>query len=182
MTQLSIPQIAGWWEREGGPSTRTVEWVAISLAESSGFTDAVSVTNAIGLWQEEPDHAGEYGYPVSALFDPQVNAFIAVRLSGYGTNCAAWDTAYANIYASGRYGFLGYPEHGSAAWNNLATVANVLGRSAIPGGPAPTQPGLGQDLPAAIARWQDWGGHKLPALTGHLATSRGHINRLYTAP
>ena len=182
MTILTIPQVAGWWEREGGPSTRTVEFVAIAIAESSLNTDAVSVTDAIGLWQEEPPHAAEYGFQVSGLYDPQVNAFIAVRLSGYGTNCAAWDTAYLNIYASGRYGFLGYPERGSAAWNNLATVANVLGRSAIPGGPPPTQPDLGQDLPGAIARWQDLGGRQLPALGRSLLDQRAHLNRAYTAP
>lgn len=180
--QLTIPQIAGWWEREGGPPTRTVEFVAIALAESSGYTDAVSVTDAIGLWQEEPPHAGEYGYPVSALYDPQVNAFIAVRLSGYGTNCAAWDTAYANIYASGRYGFLGYPERGSAAWNNLATVGNVLGRSTIPGGPPPQSPDLGQDLPGAIARWQTLTAAQLPGLGRQLLDQRARLNRAYTAP
>lgn len=180
MTVLTIPQVAGWWEREGGPSSRTVEFVAIAIAESSLDTAAVSVTDAIGLWQEEPDHAGEYGYPVSALYDPQVNAFIAVRLSGFGSNCAAWDTAYRNIYASGRYGFLGYPEQGSAAWNNLATVANVLGRSAIPAAQLPPMPGISTDLPGAVSRWQDVAGRQLPGLSRALLAQRARLNRLYT--
>lgn len=179
---LTMQQVAGWWEREGGPSTRTVEWVAIAMGESSFDDTVVSSAGAIGLWQIMPFHAAEYGFQVGGLYDPQVNAFIAVRLSGYGTNCAAWDSAYLDINRSGRYGFLGYPERGSADWNNLATVANVLGRSAIPGGPPPQQPGLGQDLPAAVARWQELGGQQLPALGRSLLSQRAHLSRLYTAP
>lgn len=182
MTTWSIPNVAAFWESEGGPVARVVVFVSIAIAESSLDDAAVSVTDAIGLWQEEPGHAGEYGYAVSDLYNPRVNAFIAVRLSGFGSNCAAWDTAYANIYSSGRYSFLGFPEQGSAAWNNLAMVANVLGRS--PGVTPITnaEPGITTDLPGAVSRWQDLGGRQLPALGRQLLDQRARLDRVYTAP
>lgn len=179
MTVLTYHQAYAWWVQEGGPRSRGVEFVAIAIAESSLNTDAVSVTDAIGVWQEEPEHAGEYGYPVSALYDPQVNAFIAVRLSGFGQNCAAWDTAYADIYASGRYAFLAYPEHGSAAANNIPAVANVLGvNPGIPQG-FPGAPPLGHDLPSAVQRWQDLAGRQIPGQAAALLRQRQRLNGLY---
>lgn len=181
MTVLTARQVANWWEAEGGPRSRDVEWVAIALGESSLDTGAVSPAGAIGLWQIMPEHAAEYGFQVSGLYDPQVNAYIAVRLSGYGQNCAAWDSAYRDIYSSGRYAYLAYPERGSADWNNLAAVANELGQSSgagqLPGGP----PGIGTELNGAVARWQELGRQQLPALSRYLAAQRHGINRMYTA-
>ena len=178
--QLTARQVASWWEAEGGPAARAVEWVAIAMGESSFYTDAVSSAGAIGLWQIMPFHAAEYGFQVSGLYDPQVNALIAVRLSGYGANCAAWDSAYANIYASGRYSFLAYPERGSADYNNIPTVANLLGQHPGPvPSPAPT-PGVTSDLAAATARWQDIAGKQLPGLGRQLAAQRARLDRLYT--
>jgi soluble lytic murein transglycosylase-like protein len=129
MTVFTARQVAAVWEFTGGPHNRDVEWVAIAMGESGLRTDALSPAGAIGLWQIMPFHAAEFGYSVGQLYEPAVNALIAVRLSGYGTNCAAWDSAYANIYASGRYRFLGFPEQGSADYNNLPAAANELGRN-----------------------------------------------------
>lgn len=177
---LTARQVANWWLAEGGPSARTVEWVAIAMGESSFDDTVVSSAGAIGLWQIMPFHAAEYGFQVGGLYDPQVNAYIAVRLSGYGVNCAAWDSAYRDISASGRYGFLGYPETGSADYNNIPTVANLLGQHPGPApGPAPT-PGVSSDLPAATARWQDLAGRQLPGLRRTLLTQRARLNRMYT--
>lgn len=177
---LTAHQVADVWVQEGGPASRVVEWCAISLAESGFRTDAVSVTGAIGLWQEEPEHAGEYGFQVSGLYDPQVNAYIAVRLSGHGTNCAAWDTAYLDIYASGRYSYLAFPERGSAAYNNLGTIANLLGRNPNYNVTTAIPQVVGAELPNTIERWQELGGRSIPSLTRTLLHERSRVQRLYT--
>jgi hypothetical protein len=97
------------------------------MGESGLRTDVVSPAGAIGLWQIMPFWAGHFGFSVDRLYDPVINAILTARISGYGTNCAAWDSAYANIYRSGRYSFLGFPEQGSADYNNLPAAANELG-------------------------------------------------------
>ena len=179
MAVLSVRQVYDLWVYVGGPTTRGVEFVAIAIAESSLDTGATSVTDARGLWQEEPFWAGVYGYTPADLYNPQVNALIATKISGGGQNCAAWDTAYADINASGRYSFLGFPEHGSAASNNLPYVQNLLR-----GVPAPTQqqinpPPIGQELPSAVARWQDLGGRQIPGQAAALQRIRAAVDRLY---
>lgn len=177
---LTARQVADVWEAEGGPVSRAVEWVAIAMGESSFYTNAVSSAGAIGLWQIMPFHAGEFGITVDSLYDPRTNALVAVGLSGHGANCAAWDSCYRNIYASGRYGFLGYPEQGSADWNNIPTVANLLGQHPGPAPPPAPTPGVTSDLPAATARWQDLAGRQLPGLGRQLAAQRARLDRLYT--
>lgn len=176
---LTAQQVAGWWQDEGGPASRDVEWVAISMGESSFDDTVVSPAGAIGLWQIMPFHAAEYGFQVSGLYDPQVNAYIAVRLSGYGTNCAAWDTCYLDINASGRYSFLGFPEQGSAAWNNIPAVAAMLGKNPNYSATGGMPPVSGQDLDRAAARWQDLAGHQLPGLGRTLLRQRARLDRLY---
>lgn len=180
MTLWSARQVGGFWEGAGGPASRVVEWVAIALGESSFYDNAVSSAGAIGLWQIMPFHAGEFGITVDSLYDPRTNALVAVSLSGHGANCAAWDSAYLDIQASGRYTFLGFPERGSADWNNLAAVANELGRHPVIPGPGPQAPGLGADLPGAVARWQDLSGRQLPGLNARLAQVRAAADRAYT--
>lgn len=136
MTQLSALQVADLWIAAGGPRNRAVEWTAIALGESGYRTDAVSSAGAIGLWQIMPFNAGPHGYTVADLYNPLDNARIAVAMSGHGANCAAWDSAYRNINASGRYSFLAWPEVGSADYHNLAVVAVQLGHDKL-GGAAP---------------------------------------------
>lgn len=129
MTLLTAHQVAGYWTGAGGPRNRAVEWVAIAMGESGLDDSVVSSAGAIGLWQIMPFHAAEFGITVDSLYDPRTNALVAVSLSGYGTNCAAWDSCYLDIQRSGRYAFLGWPEQGSADYNNLATAANELGQN-----------------------------------------------------
>lgn len=135
--QLTAQQVADLWIAAGGPKNRAVEWTAISLGESSYDTQALSSAGAIGLWQIMPEHAAEYGYTVADLYNPIVNARIAVKLSGGGTNCAAWDSCYADIYTSGRYAMLSWPEQGSADYNNLQIVAVQLGHDKLGGAVPP---------------------------------------------
>lgn len=146
MTVLTAPQVAGYWEGAGGPKSRIVEWVAISLGESSYDTSAVSSAGAIGLWQIMPFNAAPYGYTPNDLYDPGVNASIAVQMSGHGVNCAAWDSCYTDIEASGRYSFLAWPQPGSADYANLTVVAAELGGKAIQATAATPEPATGPTL------------------------------------
>ena len=140
MTILTIPQAATYLTDFGMPRSRVVEFVSIGIAESGLRTDALSSAGAIGVWQQMPFNATDRGYPASDLYDPNINALITVELSGQGVNCAAWDTAYADIGATGRYSFLAWPEAGSAAWRNEGMVAAVLSHgypAPVTGGPPP---------------------------------------------
>lgn len=151
MTDLTASQVAGYWVAAGGPKSRIVEWVAISLGESGYDTAAVSSAGAIGLWQIMPFNAGPYGYTPADLYDPSVNASVAVQMSGHGTNCAAWDSAYADITASGRLSFLAWPQVGSADYDNLTTVAAELGGKAIQAQAAAPEPSTGPSLNQSLA-------------------------------
>lgn len=165
---LTIRQTAQLWIAAGGPERRATEFTAIALGESgvSGNpvapidTSAVSSAGAIGIWQIMPFNAAPNGYSVADLYNPLDNARIAVKMSGGGTNCAAWDSAYADIQRSGRYTFLGWPEQGSADFNNLAVVSSVLGTDKL-GGAVPPRGAL--DVPA-LARAT----HQLDAQLNHM--------------
>lgn len=148
MTQLTAVQVADTWIAAGGPESRAVEWTAISMGESSFETSAVSSAGAIGLWQIMPFNAAPNGVTVDDLYNPLLNARVAVRMSGAGTNCAAWDSCYRDIEVSGRYTFLGWPEVGSADYNNLQTVAALIGRDKL-GGQVPPP---GATVPPQIAK------------------------------
>lgn len=139
MTVLTASEVAGWWVKGGGPASRSAEWVAIAMAESSLDDAAVSSTNAIGLWQIEAYNAWWAHTNAGGLFNPLFNAQAAVFGSGGGTNCAPWDTCYADINRSGRYRYLAGPEVGSAAWNNLTSATNAIGQ----GGQVGATGGLG---------------------------------------
>lgn len=137
MAQLTALQVADLWIAAGGPRNRAVEWTAIALGESSYDTAVLSSAGAIGLWQIMPFNAAPHGVSVGQLYDPLVNARVAVAMSGHGTNCAAWDSAYANILASGRFTFLGWPQPGSADFHNIAIVSVQLGQDKLGGAVPP---------------------------------------------
>ena len=180
MAELTAVQVADYWIGAGGPKARATEWVAIAMGESGLNDAALSPAGAIGLWQIMPFNAPGYGYSPSQLYDPAINARVAVSMSGGGINCAAWDSCYLDIYASGRYTFLAWPERGSADYNNLAAAAaeiggNVLNPAGDPGAPASADP-----LPGAIARLQAMAGKDIPGLrtgTGNAGTAIGKMYR-----
>lgn len=163
MTQLTALEVADYWVGAGGPKSRAVEWVAIAIGESSLVSDAVSPAGAIGPWQIMPFNAPTYGYTTGDLYDPHVNAVIAVQMSGGGTNCAAWDSAYADIYTSGRYTFLAWPEQGSADYNNLAIAQAELSGHGLTGITPPAYPGIDDSLEVSVARIQQIGEQLIPA-------------------
>lgn len=152
MPVLDAHTMAANWIGNGGPKNRTVAWLAVSLAESSWNTDAVSPTDARGLYQLEPYSWPAGAGPLSGWDQPGPNSLAAIILSGGGMNFAPWDTAYANINASGRYSYLSWPENGSAASNGMPYVTALLGNN-YGGSPAPaSNPGVDGSLPAAL----DW--------------------------
>jgi hypothetical protein len=180
MTVLSAVQVADYWIGAGGPRSRAVEWVAIAIGESDLDDQAVSPVGAIGLWQIMPFNAAPNGVTVSDLYLPAVNARVAVLMSGYGANCAAWDSAYRDIEASGRYSFLSWPEQGSADWDNLATAQAELSGHGLSGLTDPGGPGVPGGFPAAVSALQVIGGSYTPAvsrLTVPIVQAAGHIGR-----
>lgn len=173
---LSPRQAAFAWNAAGGQTGRAVEFTAIAVAESSLDTNAISPAGALGLWQIMPANFAPLGVDQGQWYVPVVNARAAVLLSGRGSNCAAWDTAYANIGRSGRYRFLGWPERGSAAWNNLSYVAAHLGGTITPPpGAAPALTVGGQDvdpaLTAAVDQLSHLIGYAIPAATAQIAAA-----------
>lgn len=180
MTVLTARQVAAYWEGVGGPASRDVEWVAIAMGESSLDDSAVSPAGAIGLWQIMPFHAAEFGITVDSLYDPRTNALVAVSLSGHGTNCAAWDSCYANIYASGRYTFLAWPEVGSADYNNLPIAARELGKSPVVPNTVAPPPLYTSDYAQALAHANYMTGRWYPAQSRGLAQNKTLTDKMFT--
>lgn len=180
MTVWPARDVAGFWQGAGGPASRDVEWVAIAMGESSLDDHALSSAGAIGLWQIMPFHAADFGITVDSLYDPRTNALVTVSLSGHGTNCAAWDSCYANIYASGRYAFLAFPEVGSADYNNLATAASEIGKN------VPTLTTIspsdvpGRSVDKAIERINFALHREIPAISAQLIRERQALGKLFT--
>jgi len=176
---LSAADVAGYWLGAGGPKSRIVEWVAIAIGESGFDTAAQSPAGALGLWQIMPFNAPTYGYTPGQLTNPAVNARIAVLMSGGGTNCAAWDSCYRDIQATGRYTFLAWPEQGSPNWHNLAVAAAELGGKVVIPASASQQPGITATLPGTIAAIQHQAALQLPAQTMRVKAAAARLGRLY---
>lgn len=176
---LTMEQVANAWVDAGGPSNRAVEWVAIAMGESGLNTTALSPVGAEGLWQIMPFHWGPLGLDGSLWADPLTNAKAAVAISGHGTNCAAWDSAYRNIYASGRYSFLAWPEPGSADYEHMQTVAAAIGGDkfggAVPNGGQFPSAGMNN----AIGHMQQLATKLYPGLDKFLVAQRMGVNALY---
>lgn len=180
MTVLSALEVASLWVQAGGPAAKAVEWVAIAMGESSLDDSVVSPAGAIGIWQIMPFNAAPNGFTVGQLYDPRVNARIAVLMSGGGTNCAAWDSAYRDINASGRYRFLAYPEVGSADYNNIPRAQAALSGHGLPPPSNPGQPGIDGTLAATVATWQSLTASAVPALSGQVAATTQAISVSFT--
>jgi len=165
MAVLSAHDMADNWIGNGGPRNRTVAWLSVSLAESSWDTEAVSPTDARGLYQVEPYSWPAAAGPLANWDQPGPNSYAAVLLSGGGVNFAPWDTAYADIEATGRYTFLSWPEPGSAADKNMPYVAGLLGSNFYGGTTPPVQPGVDGTLPAALQWYGQATDTLIPLLT-----------------
>lgn len=179
MAVLTALQVADYWIAAGGPKNRAVEWVAISLGESSYDDTVVSSAGAIGLWQIMPFNAAPNGVSVAQLYEPQYNAEVAVKMSGHGANCAAWDSCYVNIARSGRYSFLGWPEQGSADWNNLAIVSAQLGHDKLGGAVPPPGAVPTAAINAAVSQMNTLSRVVYPQLEKLAVYQRMTMNRTY---
>jgi Transglycosylase SLT domain len=170
---LSYVQVADYWIGAGGPRSRAVEWVAIAMGESGRDPRIVSPAGAIGLWQIMPFNAAPNGFSVAELYDPAANARVAVLMSGGGQNCAAWDSCYRDIQASGRYTYLAYPESGSPDYMNIPIAAAELQGHGLTGTTGPPPHDTVSNLAAAAAAWQHLGEIQIPAvIRSTVATSR----------
>lgn len=179
MTRLTARQVAQYWVDNGGASDRAVAWTAVAMGESDFDTHAVSSVGARGLWQFMPGSWPIECGPFSNAFDPAANALAASILSGQGKNFAPWDSAYRDIYISGRYSFLSWPEEGSVDYRNITIVASELG----PGYHAQIvplkQPGIDNTLPGALSWYSSTTHTVLPRIQRR---SRGYsavARRLY---
>lgn len=123
--------IAQIWERNGGNPSAVVSAVAVCLAESGGNTYAISPARDYGLWQINITNFASQGINSVTVFDPDVNAKVAIRMSGNGTNWAAWCTAWADPSNCG-HGFVNPPQPGSPAGNQIGTARAALGNLAGP--------------------------------------------------
>lgn len=179
MTVRSAAEVALYWQLAGGPAARRVEWVAISMGESSLRDDAVSPAGAIGLFQIMPFNASIGGGTVHDLFNPYYNARVAVLMSNKGVNCAAWDSCYRNIYRSGRYSFLASPEPGSADYNNMAIAAAALGVDAVVTSLPEPSLGIGADIGNLASNVQQLVSQALPTLANGANSQRPVIGSLY---
>lgn len=180
MSVLTRRQAAAALERQGMPPRHVAEFVAIAEAESSLNDQAQSPVGALGLWQIMPFNFAPLGLDIAFWANPDTNARAAVLLSGHGSNCAAWDTCYADIQASGRLAFLGWPQRGSAAWNNLSGAAVAIGHDKLGFAAGPQPASVGTDVAPAIHQIQVILHKRLPVLRRLLIAERMAVSRQFT--
>jgi hypothetical protein len=179
VTVHTATDVAAIWTRAAGSSERAVEWVAISMGESSLDDSVVSSAGAIGLWQIMPFNAHWGGGSVSDLYDPDYNARVAVLMSGNGANCAAWDSCYLDINRSGRYSYLGWPERGSADWNNLVAAGALIGSNALANALPEPSLGISVDVARIAAGVQQLITSAFPQLRRDTLTENVVLTRMY---
>ena len=152
MTWYSPQQIAFTWEYAGGSRSHVVMAVAVALAESGGNTTAESPSSDYGLWQINSIHFGDGIIGWGNWDNAVTNAREAIRLSGNGSNWAAWCTMWADPAANCGHGFISYPQMGSAVSRTLPEAEQALGNWVGPPKgyfPITTQQQLQQ-------AWTDW--------------------------
>lgn len=179
MTTHDWHQIAAYWVSAGGPSDRSTEWAGICNAESGRDDEAVSPDGAIGLWQIMPFNAHIGGGGVGDLFDPTYNAKVAVIMSGGGTNCAAWDSCYVNIFRSGRYRYLSWPESDSSAWRSIIAASAGLGTDTTGGASLGSVPSLADGMASAVDDVRVLATIAIPNLTSQLWTLAHRVEQLF---
>jgi hypothetical protein len=179
MTILTARQVVQGLVNNGIPSAKTVAWAAVFLGESSWNTRAESPVGARGIAQFMPGswpiQCGPYSN--AWLLDPSCEA--TYILSGGGNNFAPWDSAYRDIYISGRYSFLAWPEIGSADYNNIRIVAAMLGPGYTAKMVPDSQPGITGTLPGAIAWYGQTAKTVLPRIQRRTQSYSPIARRLY---
>lgn len=174
---LSIPEIAYLWTENGGQAFAQVDAVAISLAESGGRWQVISPSADYGLWQINQIHFAQFGVNADTVTEPNMNARIAIALSGNGHNWGPWCTAWPGGQCPARAQVIGALQQGSPAFAQLPRVIAALGDvggSIDAGGPVPS-------LGAITDAWtylQDtltrWG----PGYVNNAVAHAEHLNQL----
>lgn len=124
--QLTIPQCAYVWEKAGGDKAHVVVAVAVSSAESSRNTTAISPSSDYGLWQINSSNFGWLGLTATTALEAGPNARAAIRMSGNGANWAPWCTCWVDPQANCGHGNLPFPEKDSPAYGWIDIVAQAL--------------------------------------------------------
>jgi hypothetical protein len=125
--------LEGLWVANRGPRDKSPIAAGVALAESSGESGVVSSAGAIGCWQIMPFWAPHFGWPVSALYNPNYNARAAIAISSDGTNWGAWDTCYNPVSSAANRRDLPYPMAGSPAWNEIRDHGATVQPGTSPG-------------------------------------------------
>lgn len=176
---LTAREVAEYWVGNGGPRNRAVPWVAVAYGESGFNTRALSAVGARGLWQFMPGSWPIQCGPFSNAWLPEANAEATVILSGGGMNFAPWDSCYRNIYASGRYSFLGWPETGSVDYDNIPIVEAMIGDKSYGGLSSPIEPTASSGLPNALGWYANTTATVLPRLQKRSRSYGTIASRLY---
>lgn len=167
MTVYGITDLAHIWTRNGGAANHAVAAVSVALAESGGNDHAVSPSADYGLWQINRTNFAAQGLSVASSFDPDTNARVAIRMSGNGTNWAAWCTCWVNPAANCGHGFISLPQPGSPAGSHLTIVSAVLGIVTAAQGITAAVGNEGNDYKAAWSQVGDFfGAYSRRAFTG----------------
>jgi hypothetical protein len=179
MTILRAIQVADYFIQAGGPKNRAVAWTAVAMGESDFNTEAKSPVGATGLWQFMPGSwPAECGLFSNAT-NPYTNARATVILSGGGVNFAPWDSSYKDIYKSGRYSFLAWPEVGSADYANIPRAQALIGNKSYGSITPPVQPNITGTLPAALSWYSQVANSVAPGLTRSILGSSAAARKQY---
>lgn len=179
MTFLTAREVAQHLVDNGCPSNSVVAWCAVSYGESDFDTRAESPVGARGIFQfmegSWPIQCGPY----DNAWDPDISSFAAMILSGQGRNFAPWDSAYLDIYLSGRLSFLAWPEAGSADWELLPKIAAMLGTGYHAQIVPLATPSVGGALPGALSWYATTTNTVLPSLRRRVHGYAVNANRTY---
>lgn len=124
--QFTIPEVRGFWVRNGGSPALAPIAVGVSSAESGRFADAISPAHDYGLWQINESNFGHLGLDTVSALDPDRNAIAAITMSGNGTNWAAWCTCWQDPYHNCGHGYLPVPQRDTPAWTGVLGAIAVL--------------------------------------------------------
>lgn len=96
MTTLDIGGVKAYAAAAGFQGNSLITATAIAMAESSGRTDVINASGAVGLWQILMSAHPQWTQ--AQLMDPYTNAKAAFQISNGGSNWSPWVT-----YTNGAY-------------------------------------------------------------------------------
>lgn len=126
MTNWSVPAVARFWIRNGGDPNEAINACAVAWAESRGNDHAHSLADDWGLWQINSENFAAQHVTRATIVNPDINARVAIRMSGNGTNWGPWCTCYTDPGPMCGRLHLGSPQSGSPAYNELGYVSEAL--------------------------------------------------------